>query len=311
VITNRVAATCAVCGKYVPVQTGVPVGDPAERRFRHAECGDHAAAAVRPPRRPADRWATDTGALGGLGARFAALPHPGLTALGGAVAVVLGVVLLFVASSGDNASSPVRRSSIGNASDVSVLGETETAAPDDGGDGATTTAGDGTTASSEDSGVGPLAPGAPVTTRRTAITRPGTTPPPGAPGEPTGTSVPGSPVTTKAPGTTGGSTTTRPGSTATTTTRPPTTTTRPPTTTAPPTTTQPPTTPPPTTPPPTTQPPPTTTQPPTTTSPPTTEPPTTEPPTTEPPTEPPPTEPPTTAAEDLLGAIGDLLDGLL
>jgi hypothetical protein len=289
VITNRVAATCAVCGKYVPVRTGVSVGEIGDRKFRHQECGDYVAAAdTRGAARRVDRrWDTEVG----LGARLAAIPRPGLAAVGGAVAVVLGVALLFVAGGDDNSADPVvPASGTSTTAEVEVLGQTVTSI------GETTTTIAGATTTAELPGVVPP-PGSPTTRPRGR-----TTAPPGSPtatADDPGPSTPGSPVTTSgSPGTTSS-----PGSP--TTTRPPTTTVRPPTTTQPPiTTTPPPTTPPPTTPPPTTEPP--------TTPPPTTEPPTTPPPTTEPPTTPPPTtEPPTTPPPSLGGLIGDLLDDLL
>jgi hypothetical protein len=264
--TNHVAATCAVCGKYVPVRTGIPAGDGTDRKFRHEDCRDVAVGLHRAPPRPAPRFA----AFGGLGERIASLPHPGLAGVAGALAVVFGVVLLFIAGGDDDGASPLRPAEVSDTRpDVSVLGETESA--DDVDSTTTTTVTDGTTTTTIAGA--PVVPAGPTTTqRRTTTTRPGVTPPPADPGGPPTTAAPG---TTGAPGTTAapGSTTTRP---PTTTTRPPTTTTRPPTTTSPPTTAPPTATPPTTTSPPTTAPP--TTEPPTTTSPPTTAPPTTEPP---------------------------------
>jgi hypothetical protein len=266
--TNRVAATCAVCGKYVPVRTGVPVGDVGDRKFRHLECGEHEAGAdVRPLYRGGDRrWGSDVG----IGQRIAAMPHPGLAAVGGAVAVVLGVVLLFVAGSDEPSADPIRPAEVSDTHpDVSVLGETLT------NDGSTTTTVVGAPASTTGApGVAPP-PGSPTTRPRSTTTRPGSGPAPGTTGDgPTATTgTPGSTATTSAPGPTA------PG--ATTTTPRPATTVRPPTTTAAPGTT-------------TTSPPP-----PTTTAAP--------PPTTTTTAAPPPTDPPS----DLLGALGDILDGIL
>jgi hypothetical protein len=249
-----------VCGKYVPVRTGIPHGDPGERKFRHENCRDAALGLNRPPPRREAR----AGVLAGLGDRIANLPHPGLAGVAGAVAVLFGVVLLFVAGGDEKGANPVRPAEVSDTRpEVDVLGETETV--DEVDDPSTTTAGEDEPATTEASA--PVVPGAPITTqRRTTTTRPGVSPPPAPPSNPGSSPSPttAAPTTTGAPGTTSrpATTTTRP---ATTTTRPPTTTTRPPTTTSPPTTT----TSPPTT---TTSPPTTTTDAPTTT---TTAPPTT------------------------------------
>jgi hypothetical protein len=283
VITNHVAATCAVCGKYVPVRTGVPVGESADRRFRHEDCGYFFPAPEPRTARRDRRWGGDIE----LSTRIADMPHPGWAAVGGATAVLLGVVLFFVAGSDDRGADPLRALA-GTTPEVEVLGESVTS-----GDVTTTTTALSPSSSSADA-PGVVTDLATTTTRRTTTTRPRVTPPPGtsAPGV---TTAPGTVATpTSAPGTTsspGSATTTNtPTAPAPTTTRAPTTTTRAPTTTQAPTTTRAPTT--------TTS----TTTSTTTTSTTTT---TTSTTTTTTTTLPPPDEPPPGE-----GLLGDLLDGL-